>query len=107
MKRFAEIVRIKPDKKDEYIKLHEEIWPEISQLIYDCNIRNYSIFLRNDLLYAYYEYIGGDFAADMKKMEENPGNKEWWNACKPCHIPLDDRKEGEWWASMEEIWHQD
>ncbi len=107
MKRYAQIIELLPEKKEEYMKLHEVVWPEIAKLIYDCNIRNYSIFYRNNLLYAYYEYIGNDFEANMKKMEDNPINKKWWGVCKPCHKPLDDRKEGEWWASLDEIWHQD
>ncbi|HIZ55693.1 MAG TPA: L-rhamnose mutarotase [Firmicutes bacterium] len=107
MKRIAEIIDLKPECQEKYFALHKKIWPEIEALIYACNIRNYTIFYRNGQLFAYYEYIGDDFEADMKKMAEDPKNQEWWSVCKPCQSPLEDRKEGEWWASMEEVWHQD
>ena len=107
MKRVCEMIGLRESERGKYIDLHDNIWPEISALIRDCNIRNYTIFERNGMLYAYYEYIGDDFAADMRKMAENETNKKWWAQCGPCQEPLDDRKPGEWWAATEEIWHQD
>ena len=46
------------------------MWPEILDLISDCNITNYSIFLKEpeNLLFGYWEYTGSDFDADMAKM---------------------------------------
>ena len=41
--------------------------------------------------------------ADMKLMAADPKTKEWWSICGP----LPTRKEGEWWASMEEVFHID
>ncbi|MCL2487518.1 MAG: L-rhamnose mutarotase [Oscillospiraceae bacterium] len=107
MKRVCEMIGLRGSERERYIELHDNIWPEISALIRDCNIRNYTIFERAGMLYAYYEYIGEDHAADMRKMAENEVNKEWWAACGPCQQPLTDRKPGEWWAGTEEIWHQD
>lgn len=107
MKRICEIIELRDECREEYFRLHSKIWPEIARLIEDCNIRNYTIFERNGMLYAYYEYIGDDFAADMQKMADDPINQKWWAVCKPCQRPLDDRKEGEWWASAHEVWHQD
>lgn len=89
------------------MKLHEKIWTEIAELIYDCNIRNYTIFYRNDTLYAYYEYVGTDLVSDMQKMAENEKNQEWWALCKPLQVPFGNRNENEWWASTQEVWHQD
>lgn len=106
MKRYGQIIGLRPEKEEEYKKIHQKIPSEIEALIYECNIRNYSIFLKDGLLFAYFEYIGDDFEKDMKKMEDNPKNKEWWAVCKPCQMPLDTRKEGEWWLNLEEVFHQ-
>ncbi len=40
MKRCGMVIKIKPDKFEEYKKLHANPWPEILELIRDCNIRS-------------------------------------------------------------------
>jgi L-rhamnose mutarotase len=112
MTRYAGVVEIKPESIDEYKRLHADIWPEVARMIRACHIRNYSIYLRRlpdgrHYLFSYFEYEGDDFEADMARMAADPGTQRWWNVCKPCHCPLADRKEGEWWASMEEVFHLD
>jgi L-rhamnose mutarotase len=57
------------------------------------------------LLFSYWEYVGADFDADMAKMAAHPKNREWWSLCLPCQKPLQNRKTGEWWAMMEEVFH--
>ena len=50
---------------------------------------------------------GEDFAADMAKMAADPTTQEWWELTNPCQEPPPTRKEGEWWAEMEEVFHLD
>ncbi len=107
MRRIGEMIKVRPEKLEEYKAYHANPWPEVTAMIEACNIRNYSIFHRGDYLFAYYEYIGEDFAADMAKMAADPKTLEWWDVCKPCHEPLADRGESEWWAGMESVFHQD
>jgi len=107
MKRYGSIINLNPDKVAEYKKLHEKVPEAIEKLIYDCNIRNYSIYFKDNMLFSYFEYVGSDYEADMKKMEQNEDNKKWWELCKPCQLPLESRRPGEWWAEMDEVWHQD
>jgi L-rhamnose mutarotase len=112
MKRYGSIIGLLPEKIDEYKRLHAAVWPEVLAMIEDCNMRNYSIFLRklpdgNHYLFSYFEYVGKNFAADMAKMAADPKTQEWWKVCIPCQDPLPDRAEGEWWADMEEVFHTD
>ena len=111
MKRTGSVIELKESKLDEYIRLHAAVWPGVLQKIKEVNIRNYSIYLRKldgkHYLFTYFEYIGDNFAEDMAKMAADPVTQEWWNVCKPCHEPLPDRAEGEWWAGMEEVFHLD
>ena len=67
MRRFGQIIRLKPGHYGNYKKHHAEVWPEVLKTITACNIRNYSIFHKDGLLFAYMEYVGDDFEADMKK----------------------------------------
>lgn len=107
MKRYGSIIKIKPEKISEYKKLHSAVWPEVLNTISECNIKNYSIFLKDDLLFSYFEYHGTDYDADMKKMAADPTTQKWWDINKPLQAPLETAGEGEWWAGMEEIFHHD
>ena len=99
------VIGVKPEKIEEYKKLHAAVWPDVLKMIKSCNIRNYSIYLKDDQLFSYFEYTGDDFNADMEKMAADPVTQRWWDVCKPCQEPLETRKEGEWWAEMEEVFY--
>ncbi len=107
MKRFGQLIGVKAEAFDEYVEYHAAVWPDILQMIYDCNIRNYTIFHKDGLLFAYFEYVGDDFDADMAKMAADPRTQEWWDIMMPMQKPLETRAEGEWWANMVEVFHVD
>ena len=107
MQRYGQVLKVKPDKLEEYKELHANVWPEVKETIKECNIQNYSIFHKDGYLFAYMEYVGDDFEADMEKMAADPVTQEWWDVCKPLQKPLETRAEGEWWANMEEVFHLD
>ena len=98
---------MKSELIEEYKRYHTAVWPEVLATIHDCNIRNYSIFLKDDLLFGYFEYHGTDFRTDMAKMAADPKTQEWWKIMGPMQRPLDSRADGEWWANMEEVFHLD
>jgi len=107
MTRYGSVIRVKPERLDDYKKLHAAVWPKVLAKITECNIRNYSIYHRDGWLFSYFEYHGEDFDADMAKMASDPTTQEWWAVCKPCQEPLETKSEYEWWASMEEVFHCD
>lgn len=107
MKRVGSVIRVKPEKLEEYKRLHAAVWPAVLRMIHDCHIRNYSIYYKDGLLFSYFEYVGDDYEGDMAKMAADPTTQQWWAVCKPCHDPLPTRAEGEWWAEMEEVFHTD
>jgi L-rhamnose mutarotase len=109
MQRMGMVIALKPDKVSEYKELHDNAWPGILKKITECNITNYSIFLKEpeNLLFGYWEYTGQDFEADAAMMAADPLTQKWWEVCMPCQVPLDTRKEGEWWAMMECVFHHD
>jgi L-rhamnose mutarotase len=109
MQRMGMLVSLKPNRVEEYRDLHRAVWPEILRRITECNIRNYTIFLKEpeNLLFGYWEYVGSDFDADMQKMAADRDTRRWWAICKPCQEPVGTRKEGEGWAMMEEVFHSD
>lgn len=112
MKRLASVICVKEDKLEEYKRLHAAAWPGVLQMIADCHIRNYSIYLRKlpdgkHYLFSYLEYMGEDWDADMARMSADPVTRKWQEVCSPCQEPLSNRAEGEWWSAMEEVFHFD
>jgi len=105
MQRYGEVIKVKPEKLKEYKRLHDNIWPIIVEKIYNANIRNFSIFYRDNYLFKYFEYIGDDFEADMEKLNNDSENLKWLACTDPCQIPVETAEKGEWWAPMELIFH--
>ena len=108
VKRFAWVTGLKPEMAARYKELHANPRPGVSKMIKECNIQNFSIHLKEidgkQYLFAYLEYTGDDFDADMKKMADNPETQRWWQQTDPCQIPLPDAAEkGKIWADTEEV----
>ena len=109
MRRMGLCIGLKAEAIAEYKRVHAAVWPEVLAVISRAHIRNYSIFLREpeNLLFAYWEYHGDDFARDAAQMGESPAMRKWWELCDPMQQPLPTRADGEWWAAMEEVFHLD
>ena len=107
VKRYGWVIKVKPDKLEYYRELHANPWPDVNNMIEECNIQNYSIYFRDGLLFSYLEYTGTDFKADMAKMAADPMTQKWWKETDPCQEPVDSAEEGVWWADMEEVYHLD
>jgi len=107
VRRFGQLINVKPDRIDEYERLHADPWPEVLDQIRRSNIRNYSIYRHADLLFAYFEYIGQDFAADMTAMAADPVIQEWWARTDAMQDPFPERTPGDWWLTIPEIFHTD
>ena len=106
IERHALVVGVEHSRREEYLRLHAAVWPQVEATLTDCNVTNYTIFVRGDLLVAYYEYVGDDHEADMARIAEDPVSREWWTHTDPCQVPVfDDLPEGERWAQLTEIWH--
>jgi L-rhamnose mutarotase len=107
MTRYGMVIRLRPGAEAEYRRHHAAVWPPVLAMIRECNIRNYSIYAYNDLLFSYFEYTGQNFAADMAKMAADPVTQQWWGVVQVLQEPVADRKEGEWWKVIEEVFHCD
>jgi len=108
--RYVWITGLKPEKVEYYKQLHANPWPSVTHMLKQCNIRNYSIHLREIsgklYLFSYLEYVGKDFDADMKKMAQDPETQRWWRETDPCQQPLPDAaKAGKIWSDLEEVFY--
>ena len=111
VKRVGQIIKLKPAAYEEYKRLHAAVWPEVLETIHKANIRNYSIYHWDGFLFAYMEYIGDDFDADMAVIAADPKTHEWWALTDPLQQPVQGNSsgsiEGNWWTEMESLFHTD
>lgn len=107
MQRYCQLIRLRPERRDEYIKYHADVWPTVLATIEECNIRNYSIFLHEQLLVAYFEYHGSDFEADMRRMAADPETQRWWSIMDPMQERLPGVPAGDKWLNIPEVFHFD
>lgn len=107
MERHASVIRLRPDHEQEYRRLHADAWPGVLAALRRAGVRNYSIFLRDGLLFSYLEYVGDDYEGDMTTIAADEATRRWWELTDPCQQPLDTAAEGQWWAPAEEVFHCD
>ena len=104
VQRFGLVIGLSDEHRDKYVRVHAG--PGVRDLLQAANIRNFNIFvhrLPDGRLYefAYYEYCGPDYEADMRKMAADPRHKAWLELCDPMQIPLPGEAS---WALMESIY---
>jgi L-rhamnose mutarotase len=104
MRRFGQRASLKPECVAEYRRLHAETWPKVLETISACHIRNYSIYIQGTELFAYFEYVGKDYYADMARMAADPITQDWWKHTKPC---FEGHNQDIYYIDMEEIFHHD
>jgi len=112
IRRYGSVIGVKKESLEEYKRIHAAVWPGVLEQLKQSNIRNYSIYLHElepekYYLFGYFEYTGEDFEADMAKMKADATTRKWWKVTDPMQVPLRNREEGEWWATMEEVFHMD
>jgi len=77
METFAFTMKLKPGNVAEYIKRHDEIWPELSEAIREAGISDYSIFLDESslTLFAVQKCATGNRAHELPV---HPVVRKWW-----------------------------
>jgi L-rhamnose mutarotase len=112
VERHGAVIAIPKESIPEYKQLHAATWPGVLRMIDKAHIHNYSIYLGEvapdrNYLFAYYEYTGRNFDADMARMKKDKTTQQWWKLTDPLQRPLPTRQEGEWWARWREVFHHE
>jgi L-rhamnose mutarotase len=87
VRRYEQVISVKREHAAAYERIHTQVWPEVLAIILVCNIRNYAIFRLQTLLFAYFEYVGENFAVDMVRMAADLQKREWWAITDPMQEP--------------------
>ncbi len=77
MTRVGFVLKVRPDRLDEYRAHHEAVWPEMLEALSRHGWRNYSLFLAdNGTLFGYFE-TSGTFGDALAGMATEPVNERW------------------------------
>lgn len=105
VERHLFLIGVRPESRELYLALHSAVWPEVEERLRLSNVTNYTIFIRDELLIGYFEYVGHDFEADSALVAADPVTQKWWQLTDPCQVPLPGVERG--WAEASEVWHLD
>lgn len=107
MTRYGQVIKVRPERLEAYKRYHADVWPEVLAALREVGIHNYSIFHKDGYLFAYFEYEGDDLLAAMAQAVSTERTQAWNELMSGMQEPLATRAEGEWWATMEEVFHMD
>ncbi len=106
MERACFLLRVRPEKLDEYKARHREVWPEMLDALRETGWTNYSLFLRPDgLLVGYLET--DDFERAQAAMDERDVNARWQAEMAPFFELPGDARPDTGLERLEEVFHVD
>jgi L-rhamnose mutarotase len=100
--RSAFVLKVRPDKIDEYVEAHQKVWPEMLDALRTAGIRNYSIFRHGNEVFGYFE--SDDLEAAGAYMSRQAVNDRWQDAMAEL---LEERVPDEGPPALEEIFRLD
>ena len=100
MERVCFLLRVRPDRLEEYRERHRDVWPEMLDALHDAGWSNYSLFLGDDgLLVGYLET--DDFEAAQLAMSGAEVNDRWQRDM----APFFDARADHALVRLEEVFH--
>ena len=107
MNRVGFILKVKPDRLEEYKGQHEQVWPAMLQALRDAGWHNYSLFVRDDgLLFGYFE-TPDSLAAAQARMAATEVNTRWQEFMAPFFESPANARPDEMFVELTEIFHLD
>ena len=104
MNRYCFCLQVRPDRLDEYVERHRNVWPDMQAALRDSGWHNYSLFLRGDgLLVGYVE--SEDLDAAQKAMAATEVNARWQAQMTEFFSGTDGRPPDESFQLLPEIFH--
>ena len=100
--RSAFVLRVRPDRIDDYLESHRNVWPEMLDALRDAGIRNYTIFRAGNEVFGYFESADLEHAAAFLATQEV--STRWQDAMAEL---LEERVPDEGPAPLEEIFRLD
>lgn len=105
MGRVAYLLRIREGKEEDYVREHQNVWPELVGLLQEVGFKNYTIFKRGLNLFVYVE--ANDFEKSLDALLGNPLYEKWAKHMAPIMEPHPELRPGEKLPMLHEVFHVD
>ena len=76
--RSAFVLEVRPDRIDDYIRAHREVWSELLAALRGAGIRNYTIFRAGNEMFGYFE--ADDLDAAGRYLSQQEVSTRWQDA---------------------------
>jgi L-rhamnose mutarotase len=104
MERVCFLLKVRPERLEEYKRRHAAVWPEMLQALRETGWHNYSLFLRDDgLLVGYFETP--DLQAALDGMAAREVNGRWQAEMAPFFEGLDGQRPDEGFLRLEQVFY--
>ncbi|MGH9470054.1 MAG: L-rhamnose mutarotase [Terriglobia bacterium] len=104
MERVCFLLKVRPDRLEEYKQRHASVWPEMLQALRETGWHNYSLFLRPDgLLVGYFETP--NLKSALAGMATRDVNARWQRDMAPFFENLGSRRPDEGFERLEEVFY--
>ena len=107
VKKVASVIGLKPEQEHFDRALHANVWSGVLERLRKSNVVNYSIYIAElggqKYLFSYYDYIGVDYASDMKAIASDPVTQKWWSETDECQVRLPKTPKDEQWLPLESV----
>ncbi|ORY76864.1 rhamnose mutarotase [Leucosporidium creatinivorum] len=110
VKRVCQIIKVKPERFEEYCKVHDEVWPGVLAALEKAHFTDYSIHYDpiHSLLIANFKWTGEDWDADMEGVARDEETRRWWKMTDSMQESLvpgakGSGEEGGWWLDLKEV----
>jgi L-rhamnose mutarotase len=99
-------LQVNPDKLEEYVARHAQVWPEMRAALAETGWRNYSLFVTDTATVIGYVECD-DFQASLARMEQTEVNARWQLEMAEFFVGLDGRRPDQGFLQLREIFHLD
>jgi len=72
------VLHVRPDRIDDYVEAHRNVWPEMRAALRSAGIRNYTIFRAGNQVFGYFE--ADDLRAAERYLAEQEVCARWQDA---------------------------
>jgi len=101
---YSWVLEVRPGYEEEYVRRHDEIWPEMVQALREAGISNYSIFRHGLTLFGYFET--DDIERTQSYLAESATNRRWSEWMAPImKVEVDPRTKFPYLLPLQ--WHMD
>ena len=88
-----------------YVEHHQRVWPEVLRSLREAGIERMDILLLGRRLIMIVESTGDFRQAFDSRVASDPRVAEWEALMRSLQEPAPGRRDGEWWAEMQPVFH--